>query len=81
VVDRVGNAPAHAKVAQEGSVSPRKTPARHARVLGQSGEKRPGVGILEREEREPSADVEASDGTRREAAEPSGRVVEEHRAA
>jgi hypothetical protein len=50
-------------------------------VLGKRLEERVGCRIVERQQREPSGMVESCDGTRREAAETSASVVEEHRAA
>jgi hypothetical protein len=78
-VDRVGNASTDDPVPDERAVASRQPPAREALVVGKRLEQRRRLGILERQERKPLAAVEAGDGTRREAAEPSGRVVQEYR--
>ena len=58
-----------------------EAPALEALRLGYLGEERSGLGVLERQEREPLPAVDPRDDTRREAAEPSGRVVQQHRPA
>lgn len=76
-VEGVGDASSSDRVPDERAVAPCQAPAREALVLRKRLEQRDGLGILERQERKPLAAVEAGDGTRREAAEPSGRVVQE----
>jgi hypothetical protein len=55
-----------------------EVPAREALWLRDCGEQRLGLVVLEREEREPFRPIDESDDTRREAAEPSAGVVEQH---
>jgi hypothetical protein len=81
LVDRVGNAAAQTEVTGEGAVAPRQAPASQPLVLGNLCEERRCLGIVQREKRESSPTVEARGGTRRAAAEPSGRVVEQDRPA
>ena len=56
-----------------------EAPAREALVLGEVPDERSGCGVVERKHAESLASVEADDGTRRPAAEPSAGVVEENR--
>ena len=64
--------------APDRAVRPEQVRALEAHVLGQAREQRLGGGIVEGEEREPS-EIETGDDTRREAAEASAAVVEQHR--
>lgn len=66
-------------MAHRSSVRAYEAPARETLGVRYLGEKRIGLGRLERQEREPFPAIDPSDGTRREAAEPSGRVVQKYR--
>jgi hypothetical protein len=78
-VEHVGDASTDDPVPHERAVTPRQPPAREALLLAKRLEQRCRLGILQGQERKPLAAVEADDGTRREAAEASGRVVQEYR--
>jgi len=54
-------------------------PGRKTLRLGQRFEQRLGGRILEREQRDAAVPIEPSDGTRRESAQPSTAVVQQHR--
>jgi hypothetical protein len=53
-------------------------PRREPFLLGERGDERLRRFVVERQQRDALAPVEGRDGTRREAAEPSTSVVEEH---
>jgi hypothetical protein len=57
-----------------------EAPAGDALALRQLSDERSGIGVVERKHGEPLAPVEADGDTRRPAAEPSARVVQENRA-
>ena len=77
-VRRVGHTSADDAVAEERAVAPRQSPAREALGLGERLEQRCRGDIVEREDGEPLAAIEADDDTRRPAAEASARVVQEN---
>jgi len=56
-----------------------EVPGRKLLRLGQRLEQRLGGRILERQQRDATAPIEPSDGTRREPAQPSTAVVQQHR--
>jgi hypothetical protein len=63
---------------RDAAVRTDEVPGGEPLVLGKRLEERVGCRILERQQGEPSAMVKSCDGTRREAAEASASVVEEH---
>jgi hypothetical protein len=78
-IRRVGQSPADAEVRSKGPVAVHEPPARVTLALGQVSDERRCGGVVERKQGEALASVEADDGTRRPAAEPSAGVVEENR--
>ena len=77
-VRRIGHAPADDAVAQERAVATREAPAREALGLWERLEQGARGDVVEREDRQPLAAIEADDDTRRPAAEASARVVQEN---
>jgi hypothetical protein len=55
-----------------------EVPRREALVLGERSDQRFRGVVLEREQADPAVEIGGRDGTRREPAEPSAAVVEEH---
>ena len=78
-VERVGDTPTKDAVSEERAVTARQAPARKPLVLRKGCEQHRRRGVAERNDREPLAEVEADDDTRRPAAEASARVVQEDR--
>jgi len=78
-IHRVGQSPADAEVRPKGAVAVHEAPADESLALGQVSDERGRGGVVERKHGEALASVEADDGTRRPAAEPSAGVVEENR--
>jgi hypothetical protein len=79
-VEGVGHAPADHAVSDERAVAAREAPAGEALGLWERGEQRRRCGVVERQDRQAPAGIEAGDDTRRPAAEASARVVQEDRA-
>ena len=79
-IDGVRHAPPEHAVADERAVAPGETPAREPLGLRQRHEQRWRCDVVERQDCEAFADVEADGDTRRPAAEASTRVVQEDRA-
>jgi hypothetical protein len=77
-VDRVGYPAPDDCAADERAVAAHEAPARGTLVLGQRGEERPCLAVVERQDREALATVEADGDTRSPAAEASAGVVEKH---
>jgi hypothetical protein len=74
-IERVGNPAPYYGVADERPVTPDEAPAREALLGGERVEESSGVDVVQRKDRESLA---AGGDTRREPAEASGRVVQEH---
>jgi hypothetical protein len=76
-VEGVGHAPADHAVSDERAVAAREAPAGEALGLWERGEQRRRCGVVERQDRQAPAGIEADDDTRRPAAEASAGVVQE----
>ena len=76
-VESIGQSAADDPVAHQRPVSPHEAPAGEPLGLRKRLEESGGRRVGQREEREPLANVQARDATRREAAESSARVVQQ----
>lgn len=69
---------ARAAARRDPAVGPDEVPRLESLPLRKRLDQRLGRSVFERQQRDPAAPVDRSDGTRREAAEPSAAVVQKH---